>query len=333
MVFWRNGSEWLTLGLVVAGLLAAEVTMRGIRGSLSLDIQHVDQADEIVEDLVESEGLRVLVAGNSLLRSGVDGERLGDALSGEMDEPVAVGMVYPDGSNPVEWSFLHRKLVTNPHRYPDVVVLAFGPGHLRDRPVEQTLLRLAAHHVDRADVWSFLKNDLNDIESRSEFILARISAAYALRDRIAPRVMTAIIPYYQELSPILLQAPGPKETPTSEENSGQGGRESGGESGTAQAPSFSFLSRLLADYERAGIPVVALPMPAPENYEVDAGALDLFSRHGIPVLTVSFETPLGPERFPDGEHLDEEGMEAFTSALAPALAAELRRVTGTESLP
>lgn len=329
MILSRNGSEWITLGLVLAGLLGAEVTMRGIRGFLSLDIQHLDQTETIVEDLEEADGLRVLLAGNSLLRSGVDPAALEAELEEALGTEVAVGMVYPDGSNPVEWSYLLRKLVIHPQRHLDVVVLAFGPGHLRDRPVERTLLRLAAHHVDGRDVASFLKDDLDDIESRSQFLLARLSNAYALRDRIAPRVMSAIIPLYEELSPILLRAPDPGRVAAGANETGNAGAEAGREAGISiprSGPTFSYLGRLVSDCGAAEIPVLALPMPALEPYPVDEGALRLFTQSNIPVMGVSFETAFDPERFPDGEHLDPEGMARFTTVLAPAMAAELRDI-------
>ncbi len=307
-------SEWSTVILVVLGLLAAEVTVRSTRSSLSLDIAHLDRVDSLVESLDGQEGLAVLLSGNSLLRAGVDGDVLETGLEEELGRSVSVAMVHPDGSNPLEWQYLHRKIVHYPGRRPDVVVLAFGPGQLRDRSAETGLLRLAAHHVDRRDVVPALRNTFLDTELRSKFVLARVSNAFAFRDRIAPRVLDLIIPGYRERAEILLQAPASAPT--------------GQEAQVSEEDSYSVdnLERLLADYADSGIELLALPMPAPQPYELEAKAGEVFAAFSAPLVTVSIGHDA--RRFPDGQHLDDEGRRSFTAALTPVLAAELRRIEG-----
>ena len=302
--------EWAVVAMVAVGLVMAEAGLRSVQDSLSGDVEHLNQADSIVEAVVEGDGLRLLVIGNSLVFSGVDPLGLESGLERELARDVTVGLVNPDGTGPLEWSYLYRKLLFNEGRLPDVLVMGFGHGHLRDRPPERVLLRLAAHHVDARDIGSLFQRDLTGLEERSAFVLGRVSTAFALRDRIAPRVFDALIPRYRQLAPILLGAPPDDRPPEPAETE----------------PTFEYLGRLLDDASKAGLAVVAMPMPAPEPYPVDRGALDAFAERGAPVLRSNVDTGLEPGRFPDRLHLDAEGGERFTRLLALMLADVITRL-------
>lgn len=305
----RFTGEWRVVAAVFAGLLVAEVALRTVQNVLSGDVAHLNAADSIVSDLDRAEGLRVLLIGNSLLYRGVDPAQLESLLEAELDREVSIGMVFPDGTLPLEWSYLYRKLVFNPDRLPDVMVMAFGPGHLGDRPAEPQLLRLAAHHVAASDVGMLFERDLTGFEERAEFIVARVSTAFALRDRIAPRVFDRLIPGYRDLAPMLLQAP----------NGAVG-------SAPPPEPTFEYLGRLLDDASADRVPLIALPMPAPTAYSLHPDASAALRSHGDPVLATLGDLGLEPERFYDGQHLDPAGRTRFTNLVAPLLAAEIVRL-------
>lgn len=299
--------EWKVLAVVFCGLLATELTLRAAQDTLSGDVEHLNRADSIVRAVAEGDGLRILLVGNSLLFSGVDPTALESEVEAQLDRPVSLGMIHPDGTGPMQWSYLYRRLVFGPGLLPDVMVVAFGPGHLRDRSPESELLRLAAHHVDSPDIGMLLRNDITGLDEQMQFLLARVSTTFALRDRLAPRVFDAIIPRYRELAPILLRAPAP------DERAGA----------TPSRPTYVFLERLLEDASRAGLPLLAMPMPAPTAYEVDSGAASLFRVHGVDVLPTNVDIRLEPARFPDQAHLDEQGKQRFTAFLGPRLSATL----------
>lgn len=303
-------SEWVTLGLVALGLLAAELGLRAFQDSLSGDVEHLNQADSIVAALDEGDGLRVLLAGNSLLFSGVDEGVLEADLEQALGTDVTVGQLNPDGTGPLQWSYLYRKLVFSPERLPDVMVIAFGPGHLRDRDPTRELLRLAAHHVDRSDIPLLFEEDLTRLESRIQFLLARGSTAFALRDRIAPRVFDKVIPRYRDLAPILLGAPANDAAVT-------------GDGADARGGSFVFLNRLLDDASRSGVEVLGMPMPVPYDYTVETEAAEAFAGRGLRILPTNVGHGIAEGHFPDRLHLDEQGKEQFTDFMAPILAAAL----------
>lgn len=306
-------SERPVLLLVAIGLLAVEGVLQWAAPRLSGDSRHLDEAPAIVEGLLESDGVRVLLAGNSLIGAAVDPPALTAALEQRLDGPVSVAMIRPDGTTPLEWDYLYRRLLPESGALPDLIVLGFGPGHLRDRPAELNTLRLARHHVALADVGDLLANDLTDLESRAQFALAYVWASFGLRDRISTRVLDLVIPNYRELAPSLLRA-----------GAGNGAGDGGG--GGATTLTYRHLDNLLASLRRRGVPVVAMPMPAPDPYSVDDGALRVLAAHGVAVLDLNPVPGLVPERFPDGDHLDAEGRALFTQALAPALAGTLAQL-------
>jgi hypothetical protein len=301
--------------LVVTGLLAVEGALRLSEDSLSGDVAQIDAAPAQVRHAASDSGLGVLMVGNSLLAEGVDRARLEGMLTTELGTVVSVGKVTSDGTTPLEWHYLTRKLVFDTGISPQVLVLAFGPGHLWDRPGATQVLRLAAEHVAAQDVGMLFREELTDIESRSEFLTARVWRTYALRDRIQLRLLDLVLPYFRTEREELLRRPGSV-------------------SGTHQDLShLRDLRELLEDAAGAGIQVILLPMPAPHLWPVEGPVETLARTLSVPILDVRDKVSLEPERFPDGEHLDALGREAFTEALGPRLGRVVRSVMAGSGVP
>jgi hypothetical protein len=293
--------EWAVVLPVLAGMCVAELGLRRYQEALSGDVAHFAEMESIAERTVGGEGLRVLVWGNSTLSQGVDPVRLEAGLEDFLGKPVTVGMIYPDGTVSLEWSYLLRRLVFLPERIPDALVLVFGHGNLRDRPPERSLLRLAAHHVAWADVPQLFREDLPGFEDRASFLVAKASVTYGLRDRIAPRVFDLLIRDYRENAPILLQA------------------QSQPDESRGRAPTFEYLQRILADCSMRDLPLFAALAPHGFAYELEPQASTLLREAGVAVLDARSAVPLSQEFFRDPYHLNAEGRELFTDALIPAL--------------
>jgi hypothetical protein len=291
---------------VLAALVVAELLLRVFGSALSGDVEHLRQVDDVVEQVARAPGTSVLFWGNSLIAAGVDLDRLRDTVSARVGGSVAAGMVRPDGTTPLEWHYLFRKIVLSRGLDVDVLVLGFGPGHLIDRPASESLDRLAAHYVGWSDVPELFGSDVTGIEPRSSFVLSRLSATHSLRERIRDRVLDALVPGYRGLARDLLTRPSP----------GAGGVEPppGGAGRT-----YRNLELFLEDATSTGALVIGVPMPAPREWSVEPAEAAAFARVGAPVLDVRGDVELGPERFYDGEHLDEVGRDRFTATLAPRL--------------
>jgi len=295
--------EWVVWLLVVAGLAVVEIGLAFARPVLSGDIRHLDEAPQIAERLHERSDLRVLIGGNSLIGEGLDPSLLDSLLSRDLGREVHGAMVRPDATGPLEWDYLFRKLVFNPGFVPDVLVLGFGPGHLRDRPASSAYLRLAVHHVDGSDIGRLWTEELHDFESRVGFFLARISMTFGLRDRISSRILATVVPGYRDRAAILLiTQPG---------------------AGSASAPTYQHLVALLDEAGRWDLPVVLVPVPQPAPYPVEQEVLRIAAARNVAVLDVRPVEGLSVASFPDGKHLSAQGRRTFTRWLAGPLAQSL----------
>ena len=293
--------EWAVVLWVLAGMGAAEVGFRRYRDVLSGDVKHFTQMDSIVEHTASGEGLRLLVWGNSTLAQGIDPSLLETGLEEVLRSSVTLGMIYPDGTVSLEWSYLLRKMVFLPEKLPDALVMVLAEGNLLDRPPERSLLRLAAHHVAWEDVPRLFREDLPGFENRASFLIAKSSVTYGLRDRIAPRVFDLFIPNYRVNAPILLQGPSQLEVV--------------GHSG----PTFEYLKRILADCRRYDLPLFVVLAPLAFDYELEPEASELLRYAGAEIVDARGVVPQSGELFRDAYHLNGHGRELFTEGLITAL--------------
>lgn len=294
--------------LVICALVLVEVELRFSEARLSGDVAQIREAPERVRYTSENSSPGLLMVGNSLLAEGVDQARLEALLAAQLGRRIPVAKVTADGTTPLEWRYSLRKLVFRPEHKPAILVLAFGPGHLWDRPGKTQVLRLAAHHVAEADVGMLFREELRDIESRSEFLTARVLRTYALKDRIQLRLLDLVLPHFRTERELLLRR-----------------TDSGGE-GSRDLADLRNLKGLLDDATRTGIPVVLLPMPAQDLWPVEGPVETLAQSLSVPILDIRGKVSLEPEWFPDGEHLGSQGRIAFTRALAPELARMIKPI-------
>lgn len=312
----------MVVGLL-AILLAAEFGLRSVGTLLSGDVAHLEAIPSIVEETLTSDEEPVLLWGNSLLGEGIDREALERGLEEAAPGRYTLGKVNPDGTTPMEWSYLLRSALIDGRAgaVPGTLVLAFGPGHLLDRSPDQTLERLALYHVGPDDLGRFLGEELHTLEDRAAFLAARTSSLVALGERIQPRILDVVIPRYRERAPILLAREGAV--------GGQGGgaavQAPAAPTGEEGSDRYRHIRTIVDDLARAGIPLILLPMPQPEPWELFPEEREILERCGVTVLDVSQAAGVPPEHFPDGTHMDATGRTIFTSTLAPGLAELLQR--------
>ena len=309
-----------TLAAMAVVVLRVEAGFRVAGHRLSGDVAHLDRMAEIVETLDRAPGVEVLFVGNSLIGEGLDPEALAAALSDSIQAPVGVEVIRPDGSTPLEWYYLLDRYVFDTGRLPDLLVVPFGPGHLFDREGREAVLRLAAHHVATDEIPELLADDLPGFEARSQFALARLSRAFALRDRVQPRVLDLLIPDYRELAPLILRA-----------GEGAGGEIAGGDaggSGAARARTLDEMRRLQRRADAAGVPVLYLAMPESRQWEISPEVRALVAGRTPALLDFRAALALPPERFYDGQHMDANGRERFTQRLSTEMLPTVRRLVG-----
>ena len=67
----ENAPEWPVILMVIAALGVVEIGLSVVRPWLSGDIRHLDEAASIAQGVADGSGVRVMVAGNSLIGEGV----------------------------------------------------------------------------------------------------------------------------------------------------------------------------------------------------------------------------------------------------------------------
>jgi hypothetical protein len=292
--------EFKVVAVVVGSLLLGELAMRGAGDRLSQDVAHLQSFPESAQALdaaAMDADVRVLFLGNSLTRYGVEIDTFDAAAEQVCRQRVAAIKVTPDNTAVADWFYAYQNFFAETGRVPDVLVIGFEHGHLRDAPSIHPQ-RLARFYCDAGDWEQLCERDLHGFEDRASFLLASQSALLSDRDRIERRALDLIIPGYQdgiqELNSRLKAARRRVES----------------------APTYDRLAELIDIARRDSVQVVLVAMPVPTPYELDADLVATAERTGAVLLDCREISELTREMFPDGLHMNAAAAEIFSRRLA-----------------
>jgi len=301
--FWRH-PEARVVACVLAAVVAGEAGMRLYGDRLSKDIRHLEEFDEIAARIAapaQAGETRVLFLGNSLTRFGVDPEEFARAAAETGLGPVRVERMMPDNTALADWSYAYRAFLAGQDRRPDLLVIGFQGGHLRDARSHHPE-RLARYYARWEDLPELFQNDLPTFEARAGFGAAGASALLCNRDRIESRVLDRLIPGYQDNIQILNR------------------RVQGTPSSQPAAPSTYLRLQALLETARAqGVQVVLAAMPIPDPYEIDPELPGLAQQHGAALVDCRRVPGIAVEMFPDGLHMNADASRLYTRFLAEQL--------------
>lgn len=296
----RTG-EWRAVAVVVVvlGLFEAAFRLGGHR--LSKDVEHLQAFGALSSRLAQSPADRPkwLFLGNSLTRYGVDEALFTEQYQQHTQQAIAAMKVVPDNTAVADWSYLFRNYFTSAERAPDVLVLGFEGGHLRDAPSRHPD-RLAQYYCTWSDWPELCARDLPGFESRAAFALEKSSAMVGNRDRVTRRALDALIPGYRA---------GMDRINASLKGHGS----------AAQNITYDRLRTLIEAAQRQHTRVVLAAMPVPEHYEFDAGLLELVREKQVELLDLRTVDGMEPAMFFDGLHMDDAGAKLYTHALVERL--------------
>lgn len=289
--------------LVLAGLGLLEVGMRGIEARLSKDVAHLRAFPEIAESLEDETAptdLKVLFLGNSLTRHGVAPEVFREEV-GSQGVAIATACVHPDNTALADWYYAYLNFFEREDRLPDVLIIGFEGGHLRDAPTRHPN-RLARYYDCRTDNRDDLvRFDLPTFEDRAAFLLAGHSAMYSNRDRIERRVLDLLIPGYRDG----IQQLNHYQVSETERR--------------APTPQYDRLRKLIEHTKRAGVDLILAAMPIADPYQLDAELLEVVAETGTRLIDCRNVPGMVPDMFPDGIHMTAEASQIYSSYLAHQL--------------
>lgn len=297
----RTG-EWRVLAVVavVLGLVEGAFLLGGHK--LSKDVEHLQSFGKLAKQFAQAPAghPKFLFLGNSLTRYGVDETVFADAFTEVTGETPFPLKIVPDNTAVADWSYVFRNQFTQANRSPDVLVIGFEGGHLRDAPSRHAD-RLAQYYCTWNDWPELCSRDLPDFESRAAFVLEKSSAMVGNRDRVTRRALDTLIPGYRAGMDRI-----------------NGSLK--GHSATTPIITYDRLRVLIEAAQQHHTRVVLAAMPVPEHYEFDAGLLELVREKQIELLDLRHIDEMEPAMFFDGLHMDAAGAKVYTRALVKRLA-------------
>ncbi|MCP5559314.1 MAG: hypothetical protein H7A55_16325 [Verrucomicrobiaceae bacterium] len=209
----------------------------------------------------------------------------------------------PDGTGVAEWAYAFRRYVMHRRQHPAEVWIITGPAHLIDAPIA-TPERFGQFFVDRHDQASFLANELNEIESRSQFLLGAASVAYADRNRLQPLLFYNFVPGYEEtarqIDQTLSLPDSIKPMP-------------------AAAATCRHLNLLLDSIQQCGSRAVIISVPLPKPYSLSGPVVAAAQSHRCQLIELGKLPPPGAEGFSDGYHLTPAAAKVVTHQILDTL--------------
>ncbi len=300
-------TELRVIGLVLAVLLLCEIAMRLTETSLSRDLVHIRAIPRIAEDMTAKPGIRVLFLGNSQTRCGVDERVFASECDAEGTPRMSVARVFPDATSVVIWFYAFKRFFIDSGRIPDILVVNFSGRHLQD-PSAVNATVLGGFYARMDDMPEIFRNDIKEFGDRAEFLLAAWSSAFANRERVSPRVLDVLVPFYRSNSELVNKSIG-----------GKASRRS-------TAPTYGTLKRLLRLAAENNVKVIAVAMPLATKYSVDPQLKNVIEEAGMKFIDARKVDGLKPKLFPDGFHMNSEGAAIYSRYLARTLAGPLKSI-------
>jgi lysophospholipase L1-like esterase len=237
----------------------------------------------------------VLIIGNSLLLEGVDVDRLKELTSSQMH----IYPIFLEATGYYDWFYGLQRLFREGAK-PQVVVLGVGVNSFLANSVRQDYVPLMLFDLrGSVDVASDLKMDRT---ATSNLMLAHSSVFWDTRTVLRTQILRHAVPHYTEL--VLLLKPQPAIPPPQQ----------------FQTTANSRLERLRELCEAHGAKLIILFPPTPSSEDA-VWQMTLASwKVGVDTLVPIDPTALSVKYYqPDELHLNSEGAQLFTSALATFL--------------
>lgn len=278
-------------------------------------------------DLMTKPGLKIVFVGNSATQEGYELPQFERDLTqmAALQAPLHTMMCAAVDSNAREWNWMLEKNYFGPRRRPDLFVVTYFSNNLEDVPLLERG-RLAHSFTGPRDWPSVLKNDLDTLGERADYLFSYFSILYAMRATTREKLLRLSAPGYEKFVTQL--------------NDTEMRREEGATLPSAPAfqrgaqPSYRALRRLLqrAREEGARLCFVAYPRPGARYfYRPDPKAVQMIREAGMIALDLRATPGLTPDKYRDSVHVNAQGKPIWTRAVAKALApvvAELKTSPG-----
>jgi len=289
----------LLAGALLISYLIIDITLRVTDGRLSGNLAHIGEIPHIVSELGAEAGSSTLLLGNSLTNNGVDAAVLA--------QPV--GKVTPDGSSFWDWKcIVTNQLLAHPERKVSRVVLGTA-WHLASDETRADPSRLGALFCSLPQIAHPAQLGISEPGDIGEFITARGSHLYALRDTLRNRALATFIPHYKRFA--------------SEQNAA--GRTDDKQPAAKHEVPYSQLEGVAKSLKARGTQLVLVLMPVKAPYEIDPALVEMAARGDLKLIDYRHLPGIESRHFVDEMHLGPDGRAVLSAQLARDLAADTSR--------
>ena len=281
--------------MIALMLACVEAGTRVFERRIAVGVHTPDAA----EKLMQGEGTRVLIMGNSLVRDDVDAVAVEQIVNAERDDHVRVERYYLVSSTMSDWYYIFKNSFLATNRKPDVLVLCFALSHLQDGPI--TRPEIAHYYSSFSDIADIFTKQIPDFDGRTEFLLSKASLSFAERRGLERRAMDVTIPHYRMSANVVNEALKAKAPPN------------------RFSATFDDFERLRSLAKDANIPLIIAAMPGKKGYEIPSIVLDLERTGQLALIDDRSMPELDDAGFTDDFHLSSTGMAIFSQRLARQL--------------
>lgn len=257
--------------------------------------------------LVQGEGQRVLVLGNSLVRDDVNTQVLEEELRAQGAGPIRVERVYLQNTLVSDWYYAFKSHFVDTGRLPDTLIICYANNHLQDYAIQRPFV--ARYYSTARNIPEIFRDDVQDFDGRVEFLLAAGSASFTHRTGVQRRVLDLLIPHYRESAVRIndfLNAMTSKKL-------------------ARYQPTYRRLERLIQMAQNHGVRVIIVALPVKNSYTIAPEIKNIAERNGVTLLDARFVEGLSEENYNDGMHLNSDGSNILSRSLARRLAEYLKR--------
>jgi hypothetical protein len=284
-------ATWILLAICVSVLLGGELTAR-LAQRYSKFYRRVDSESHEALALRHGQPGTILFAGNSLLRYGLDFERMNHDLAPR----IHASRFVIEGSGYYDWYYALRRLFRRGMR-PDYVILCLNSGFLADRTPPDQLSAYLLFGV--SDIWKLSREVHHGLTAEAGLYLGHFSALFGagpeLRSVLLARLMNQPDLFDQLYPPVPPFPNDPQFT-------------------TRVADRFRALNQLCGNNNSKFVFLIPPARERGDNEVVRAGEqAHIRMLHPIPNVA------LDSTNYYDEYHLNDKGEMAFTTALEPAL--------------
>ena len=284
-------------------LVVCELGVRVFERRMTVDVK----AAAISKRLVEREGRRVLVLGNSLVRDNVNTDILEAEMRAQGVSSIHIERVYLQNTIVNDWYYAFKHHFLDTGRLPDVLLICFSNNHLEDASIQRSLV--ARYYSSVRDIPQVFSEDVTDFDGRVEFLISAWSASFTHRTDVERRILDLLIPHYRESIMRINNAL------TDKANEQRGNYQ----------PTYRRFGQLIQLAQSKGVRVILVAVPVEYPYPIDPQIKNTVETNGVTFIDTRTVEGLSKESYVDGMHMNREGATVYSRLLARQLVDYLKR--------